>query len=136
MRTSPFSTSPFLIASTLEGVLGQRLVRTICEHCKTPFEPEDAQLESLGLSRESVGGRPFYFGSGCKHCNETGYRGRRGVYEYLRVTDPVRTLINDRKPTIIIRDKAVQLGMRTLREDGIRCVLDGYTTAEEVLKYT
>jgi type IV pilus assembly protein PilB len=65
-----------------------------------------------------------------------GYKGRRGVYEYLRVTDAIRDLINERKPTIVIRDKAIELGMRTLRQDGIRCILDGYTTVEEVLKYT
>ena len=83
-----------------------------------------------------VGGRPFYYGAGCSYCNQTGYKGRRGIYEYLRVRGPIRDLINQRKPTLVIRDKAVEMGMRTLREDGIRCILDGYTTVEEVLKYT
>jgi type IV pilus assembly protein PilB len=83
-----------------------------------------------------VAGRSFYYGAGCAHCNETGYRGRRGIYEYLRVTEGVRTLINDRKPSLIIREKAIQQGMRTLRQDGVRNVLDGYTTVEEVLRYT
>ena len=135
-RLIDMGVEPFLIASTMEGVLGQRLVRTICNSCKTPYEPEDDILQQLGLSRESIAGRPFYFGAGCAACNQTGYKGRRGIYEYLRVTDPIRELINERKPTLVIRDKAVELGMRTLREDGIRCVLDGYTTVEEVLKYT
>jgi len=135
-RLIDMGVEPFLIASTMEGVLGQRLIRTICANCKTPYEPEDAILQQLGLTRDSISGRPFYFGAGCVQCNETGYKGRRGIYEYLRVTDPIRELINLRKPTLVIRDKAMELGMRTLREDGIRCVLDGYTTVEEVLKYT
>jgi type IV pilus assembly protein PilB len=135
-RLIDMGVEPFLIASTLEAVLSQRLVRTICPSCKTPYHPEKDILTQLNLSEESVGGRPFYYGAGCLQCNETGYRGRRGVYEYLRVTDPIRDYILDRRPTIVIRDKAVELGMRTLREDGIRCILDGYTTVEEVLKYT
>ena len=73
---------------------------------------------------------------GCDKCNQTGYKGRRGIYEYLRVKDPIRVLIDQRKPTLIIRNKAIELGMRTLRDDGIRCIFDGYTTVEEVLKYT
>jgi len=127
---------PFLISSTLEAVLAQRLVRTICPHCKTPYQPDDEQLSLLGLTREQVGDRPFYFGAGCKECNQTGYRGRRGVFEYMRITEPIQELINQRKPTLVIREKAIEMGMRTLREDGIRCILDGYTTVEEVLKYT
>jgi type IV pilus assembly protein PilB len=135
-RLIDMGVEPFLIASTMEGVLGQRLVRTICSNCKTPYDPEDDVLQQLGLNRDAIAGRHFYFGSGCPQCNETGYKGRRGIYEYLRITDPIRELINERKPTLVIRDKAVELGMRTMREDGIRCVLDGYTTVEEVLKYT
>jgi type IV pilus assembly protein PilB len=127
---------PFLITSTLEAAMGQRLVRTICPHCRTTYSPEKDVLERLGLRPESVAGRPFYYGAGCKQCNETGYRGRCGIFEYLRITDPVRDLINQRKPTLVIRDKAVEMGMRTLRDDGIRCILDGYTTVDEVLKYT
>lgn len=127
---------PFLITSTLEAAMGQRLVRTICPHCRTAYKPEGDVLSQLGMRPESVGDRPFYFGAGCKQCNETGYRGRCGIFEYLRITDPVRDLINQRKPTLVIRDKAVEMGMRTLRDDGIRCILDGYTTVEEILKYT
>jgi type IV pilus assembly protein PilB len=127
---------PFLITSTLEAAMGQRLVRTICPHCRTTYSPEKDVLDRLGLRPESVAGRPFYFGAGCKQCNETGYRGRCGIFEYLRITDPVRDLINQRKPTLVIRDKAVEMGMRTLRDDGIRCILDGYTTVDEILKYT
>ncbi|MBP7275562.1 MAG: type II/IV secretion system protein [Kiritimatiellae bacterium] len=135
-RLIDMGVEPFLISSTLEGILGQRLVRTICTHCKTAYKPDASVLEQLNLTAEQVGDRSFYFGSGCKNCNDTGYRGRRGIFEYLRITDPVQALINQRKPTLVIRDKAVEMGMRTLREDGIRCILDGYTTVEEVLKYT
>ncbi len=135
-RLIDMGVEPFLISSTLEGVLAQRLVRTICQDCKQAYQPDREVLELLGLRDEQVQGRPFYHGVGCARCNETGYRGRRGIYEYLRVADPIRDLINERKPTIIIRDKAMELGMRTLREDGIRCIFDGYTTVEEVLKYT
>ena len=135
-RLIDMGVEPFLISSTLEGILGQRLVRTICTHCKTAYKPDASVLEQLNLSADQVGDRSFYFGAGCKNCNDTGYRGRRGIFEYLRITDPVQALINQRKPTLVIRDKAVEMGMRTLREDGIRCILDGYTTVEEVLKYT
>ena len=135
-RLIDMNVEPFLIASTLEAVLGQRLVRTICNNCKTPYTPTPEILQQLGLTEKQVGGRPFYYGAGCSYCNQTGYKGRRGIYEYLRVRGPIRDLINQRKPTLVIRDKAVEMGMRTLREDGIRCILDGYTTVEEVLKYT
>ncbi|MBT7067400.1 MAG: pilus assembly protein PilB, partial [Verrucomicrobia bacterium] len=114
----------------------QRLVRTICEQCKTAYEPDDEVLGLLDLTRDDVAGRSFYYGTGCQHCNDTGYHGRKGIYEYLRVTDTVRQLIDERKPTLLIREEAIREGMRPLREDGIRSVLDGYTTAEEILKYT
>ncbi len=135
-RLIDMDVEPYLISSTLTSVLGQRLVRTICTHCKTAYEPDDELLEKLALTREDVAGRPFYYGTGCQHCNDTGYHGRKGIYEYLRVTDPVRQLIDERKPTLLIREQAIREGMRPLRDDGIRSVLDGYTTAEEVLKYT
>lgn len=135
-RLIDMGVEPFLISSTLEGVLAQRLVRTICQDCKQPYQPDKNVLDLLGLRPDQVEDRPFYHGVGCVKCNQTGYRGRRGIYEYLRVTDPIRDLINERKPTIVIRDKAIEMGMRTLRQDGIRCILDGYTTVEEVLKYT
>ena len=135
-RLVDMGVDPFLIASTLEGVMGQRLVRTICKKCKTEYKPDSMVLEGLGLSQDEVQDRSFYFGAGCNNCNETGYRGRAGIFEYLRLTEPVRKLINERKPTVVIRDRAVEMGMRTLREDGIRSILDGVTTVEEVLKYT
>ena len=126
----------FLITSTIQGVLAQRLVRTVCKKCKVAYEPSEAVLAEMGLTREDVGGRPFYYGKGCLECNETGYRGRKGLYELLLVSEPIRELINMRAPSGVIRAKAQELGLRTLRQDGIRNVLDGETTVEEVLKYT
>jgi type IV pilus assembly protein PilB len=127
---------PYLISSTLEAVLAQRLVRVICERCKTAYQPDADILGSLGLTEKDVGERGFSYGTGCSFCNDTGYHGRKGIYEYLTISNPVRELINARKPTLIIRHQAIEEGMRTLRLDGIRNVLDGYTTVDEVLKYT
>lgn len=135
-RLIDMGVEPFLISSTLEGILAQRLVRTICEQCKTSYQPDEELLRRLNLSEEDIGNREFCYGAGCSRCSETGYYGRKGIYEYLAITEPIRVLINARQPTLVIRNKAVELGMRTLREDGIRTVLDGYTTADEVLKYT
>ncbi len=135
-RMIDMGVEPFLITSTLQAVLAQRLVRTICKKCRVAYEPNDAVLAELGLTRDAVGGRPFYYGKGCLECNETGYRGRRGLFELLSVNEAIRELINLRAPAGVIRAKALELGMRTLREDGIRCILDGITTVEEVLKYT
>ncbi len=135
-RLIDMGVEPFLISSTLEAIIGQRLVRCICENCKTPYKPEAEILATLGLSADEVGNRPFYYGAGCSFCNDTGYHGRRGIYEYLSITNPVKHLINESKPTLVIREKAIELGMRTMREDGIRNVLDGNTTVDEVVKYT
>jgi type IV pilus assembly protein PilB len=127
---------PFLICSSLVGVLSQRLLRRVCYACKTPYTPSDEELERLEITREDVANRPFYYGKGCKTCNGTGYKGRKGVFEYLRMSNPLRELVNNKAPTLIIREKARELGMRTMREDGIRSILDGYTTVDEVLRYT
>ena len=136
MRLVDMNVAPYLLSSTLEGVLGQRLVRTCCKDCKQPYEPDDETLERIEMTRDQIGGRPFYFGKGCKTCNGTGYKGRKGVFEYLRMSNPLRELVNNKAPTLIIREKARELGMCTMREDGIRAILDGYTTVDEVLRYT
>jgi len=136
MRLLDMNVAPYLLASTLEGVLGQRLVRTCCRECREAYEPDDETLERIEMTRDQIGGRPFYFGKGCKVCNSTGYKGRRGVFEYLRLSPQLRELVNNHAPTLVIREKARELGMRTLREDGIRLILDGYTTVDEILRYT
>ena len=135
-RLVDMGVEPFLISSTLLAVLAQRLVRTICKRCRTPFEPTEAQLSLLNLSPHDLGDKVFYYGRGCKDCNDTGYRGRKGIFELLPISDPVRLLINERAPTVVIRQKAMELGMVPLREDGMRSIFDGDTTVEEVLKYT
>jgi type IV pilus assembly protein PilB len=135
-RLVDMGVEPFLISSTLMAVLGQRLVRMICKKCRTPFEPTENQLSLLNLSPHDIGDKVFYYGRGCANCNDTGYRGRKGIFELLVISEPVRTLINERAPTVVIRQKAVELGMVTLREDGLRSIFEGDTTIEEVLKYT
>jgi type IV pilus assembly protein PilB len=126
----------FLIASTLEAVLAQRLVRRICLQCKSAYVPTDGLLAQLGVARENVGDRQFFFGKGCPACNQSGYRGRMGIYEWLRLSDPIRDLVTQRAPTLVIRQKAIEQGMRTIREDGLRGIFDGNTSIEEVIKYT
>ena len=135
-RLVDMGVEPFLISSTLMAVLGQRLVRTICKNCRTPFEPTEQQLSLLGLSPHDLGDKVFHYGRGCSTCNDTGYKGRKGIYELLIVSDAVRNLINERAPTVVVRQKAVELGMVTLREDGLRGIFDGDTTIDEVVKYT
>jgi len=135
-RLVDMGVEPFLISSTLVAVLGQRLVRTVCKNCRTPFEPTESQLAMLNLSPHDLGDKVFYYGRGCANCNDTGYKGRKGIFELLVINDALRTLINERAPTVVIRQKAVELGMVTLREDGLRGIFDGDTTIEEVVKYT
>ncbi len=135
-RFVDMNVAPYLLSSTLEGVLGQRLVRTCCRDCRQAYEPDDETLERIEMTRDQIGGRPFYYGRGCKVCNATGYKGRKAVVEYLRISNPLRELINTRAPTLILREKARELGMRTMREHGIQSILDGYTTVDEVLRYT
>ena len=127
---------PFLVGASLEGVLAQRLVRTICKECKSPYEPNEAILSQLGISAHELGDKQFFTGAGCDVCGQTGYKGRRGLYELLNITDPIRELITARAPTVVIKQKAVELGMITLREDGLRNIYLGNTSIEEVLKYT
>ncbi len=135
-RLIDMGVEPFLISSTLMAVLAQRLVRTICKDCRTPFEPTESQLALLNLSPHDLGDKVFYYGRGCSNCNDTGYKGRKGIFELLVVNDSIRMLINERAPTVVLRQKAVELGMVTLREDGLRSIFEGDTTIEEVVKYT
>ena len=135
-RLVDMGVAPYLVSSTLEAVLAQRLVRTICRECKTPYEPDSEILHRLDLKPDQVGDRPFYYGRGCNACNKTGYKGRKGIFEYLRVGPQIRQMINERQPTLLIRERARELGMQTMREDGIRNILDGYTTVDEILRYT
>jgi type IV pilus assembly protein PilB len=135
-RLIDMGVEPFLISSTLEAVLGQRLLRSICRPCRTTYTPSETLLAELGISRQDIGNNQFFYGKGCDACNNTGYKGRKGIYELLRLTDPIRELINERAPTVTLKQKAVELGMVTLRQDGLRSIFAGDTTVEEVLRYT
>lgn len=135
-RLIDMGVEPFLICSSLVGVLSQRLIRRVCKDCKTAFDPTDEDLETLGITREDIGDRKFYYGKGCSTCNETGYKGRKALVELLEMSSPIADLISNQAPTSVIKDKARELGMRTIREDGVRSILNGETTMEEVLKYT
>jgi len=135
-RLIDMGVEPFLISSTLMAVLAQRLVRTICKNCRTPFEPTEEQLSLLNLSAHDLGDKAFHYGRGCSTCNDTGYKGRKGIFELLVISEPIRLLINERAPTIVLRQKAIELGMVPLRDDGLRSIFEGDTTIEEVVKYT
>ena len=135
-RLIDMGVEPFLISSTLMAVLAQRLVRTICKDCRTPFEPTEDQLALLNLSPHDLGDKVFHYGRGCSTCNDTGYKGRKGIFELLIISEAVRILINERAPTVVLRQKAIELGMVPLREDGLRGIFEGDTTIEEVVKYT
>ena len=135
-RLIDMGVEPFLVSSTLEAVLGQRLLRSICPKCRTAYQPNEALLAELDTSRRDIGEKQFFYGKGCDACNNTGYKGRKGIYELLQITDPIRELINERAPTVTLKQKAIELGMVTLRQDGLRSIFAGDTTIEEVLKYT
>ena len=135
-RLIDMGVEPFLISSTLEAVLGQRLLRSICRPCRTTYTPSETLLAELGISRQDIGNNQFFYGKGCDACHNTGYKGRKGIYELLRLTDPIRELINERAPTVTLKQKAVELGMVTMRQDGLRSIFAGDTTVEEVLRYT
>ncbi|MDQ6809794.1 MAG: GspE/PulE family protein [Verrucomicrobiota bacterium] len=135
-RLIDMGVEPFLISSTLEAVLGQRLLRAICPGCRTSYEPQETLLSQLEFSRRDLGANRFFFGKGCDACNQTGYKGRKGIYELMKISDPLRELINERAPSVVLKQKAIELGMVTLRQDGVRSIFAGDTTIEEVLKYT
>jgi type IV pilus assembly protein PilB len=135
-RLIDMGVEPFLISATLEAVLGQRLLRSICPNCRTSYKPNDSLLAQLEISKRDIGDRQFFYGKGCDTCNDTGYKGRKGIYELMKITDPLRELINERAPTVVLKQKAIELGMVALRQDGLRSIFAGDTTIEEVLKYT
>ena len=126
----------FLIASSLEAVLAQRLLRRLCLDCRQEYLPSVSLMEQLELDPAMLSDKEFYAGAGCSSCADTGYRGRLGIFEMLEVTEPIRELIAEGRPAGIIRERAVQQGMLTLREDGLRNIFTGVTSIEEVIRYT
>ena len=127
---------PFLITATLEGIIAQRLVRKICKHCKEAYEPTEEQLLELGLTPDVVRGKMFYYGRGCDRCNNTGYRGRIGIFEIMIFNDELRELVMNHASTNVMRNAARKEGMRMLREKGLNAIYNGLTTIEEVVKET
>ena len=127
---------PFLISASLEAILAQRLVRRICPSCRTAYEPGHDLIEMLDVDPLEIADKDFFYGDGCADCSNTGYRGRVGLFEMIVVSDAIRELINNRAPTLTIKQKALEQGMRSLRDDGLRAIFDGNSTIEEVLKYT
>jgi len=126
----------FLIAATVEGIVAQRLVRSICNGCKVTYDPSPEVLMELDLTAEALGGKRFAYGKGCRACNGTGYRGRTAIFEMIRMTEALRRMILDGASSDTLGDQARREGMRTLRESGLLAILDGVTTVEEVIRET
>ena len=135
-RLTDLGVEPFLLSATLEGVIGQRLVRKICSECKVEYQPSPEELMELNLKPEKVHGRSFYYGEGCKKCNNTGYKGRNAIFEIFLNSEQLKKLITDKASLADLRRQARKEGMRTLRESGILAIFDGVTTIEEVVKET
>ncbi len=135
-RLIDMGVEPFLITSSLEAVIAQRLVRLVCSKCKEEYVPDKGLLEDVGLTVEGVAGKTFYRARGCEFCNRTGYKGRSGIFEFLEIDDGLKELILTKPSASFLRQKAQENGMRTLREDGLRKVFLGETTLEEVVKET
>ena len=127
---------PFLITATLEAIIAQRLCRRICTGCKTEYDPSDEALMELNLTRSDVMGKVFYYGKGCKQCNNSGYKGRIAIFEMLVLSDRLRNLVMEGASTQELSRAAQEEGMRTLRDSGLLHIYDGITTIEEVVKET
>jgi general secretion pathway protein E len=127
---------PFLVASSVNAILAQRLVRMICKHCKEQYEPLPEELEEMGINIRDLPDGGLYRGAGCTQCLDTGYLGRTGIYELLLVTDPIKATILRNPDSGSIKKAALAEGMRTLRSDGAQKILKGITTLEEVLRVT
>jgi type II secretory ATPase GspE/PulE/Tfp pilus assembly ATPase PilB-like protein len=124
------------VSSAVRAIMAQRLVRKLCQNCKQPAELSEAEIESLGLDPSQLSEATIMKGVGCDKCKHLGYKGRMGIFEIFLIDDDVRHMINEKASTIELRKRAREMGMRTLREDGIRKVLSGLTSAEEVIGVT
>ena len=127
---------PFLVTSSVTAILAQRLVRVVCKDCKEAYAPDAESLQSIGITPEMAEGKVIYRGRGCPSCLDTGYRGRTGIFELMILDEPVRNLILKTSDANAIKQKAVDQGMLTLRQDGAQKVLEGITTIEEVFRVT
>jgi general secretion pathway protein E/type IV pilus assembly protein PilB len=135
-RLIDIGVKPFLVASSTRALMAQRLVRKVCRKCAAPYQPSDAEMRALNLDVNSMQSGTFLRGKGCSDCSDTGFRGRSGIFEIFVIDDEARKLIYDKVPSSVLRARAREMGMRTLREDGIRKVLAGMTTPDEVIRAT
>jgi type II secretion system protein E len=135
-RLIDIGVQPFLVATSIRAIMAQRLVRRLCPHCKEPGHLSPSELRALQIEESQLGEANVMRTVGCEHCRQTGYKGRMGVFEIFEVDDGVRHMVNARTATMILRQRARTSGMRTLREDGVRKVLAGLTSAEEVISIT
>ena len=135
-RMLDIGVKPFLVASALRAVMAQRLVRAICTECREPYEADSSDFGALGLDPAQYRGAQLYRGRGCPRCNQSGYKGRKGIFEIFKLDDEIQQMIFDNRPARDLRARARETGMRTLREDGIRKVLAGITSVSEVLRVT
>jgi type II secretion system protein E len=135
-RLVDIGVQPFLVASSVRAIMAQRLVRRLCTHCKHPAELNETEMRALRIESSQMGDAQVMKAPGCEHCRHTGYRGRMGIFEIFIIDDEVRHMINKRISTFLLRQRARELGMRTLREDGVRKVLAGLTSADEVISVT
>ncbi|MEI7732654.1 MAG: ATPase, T2SS/T4P/T4SS family [Verrucomicrobiota bacterium] len=135
-RLIDIGVKPFLVASSTRAIMAQRLVRKICKRCGAPYTPSESELRVLNIPPENLANANFKRGKGCNDCSKTGCRGRFGIFEMFVIDDEARKLIYDKVPSSVLRTRAREMGMRTLREDGARKVLAGLTTPEEVIRAT
>jgi len=135
-RLVDIGVQPFLVASSVRAIMAQRLVRRLCTHCKHPDDLSETEMRALRIEPSQIKDSQVMKAPGCDHCRHTGYRGRMGIFEIFIIDDEVRHMINKRTSTFLLRQRARALGMRTLREDGIRKVLSGLTSADEVISVT
>jgi len=135
-RLLDMGVEPYLVASAVEAVVAQRLVRRLCTSCRQPMEPDKKDLAQVGFPIDKLDGGALFRVGQCEKCRKTGFRGRGGIFEVLEVTDPIESLVITRRPTNEIKQRAMHEGMRTLRDDGWEKVLAGVTTVEEVMSAT
>jgi type IV pilus assembly protein PilB len=132
-RLVDIGVQPFLVSSAVRAIVAQRLVRKICPNCKHPYEMTEGEMQTLGIDQTQLSEANVSKGVGCDNCKHLGYKGRAGIFEIFLIDDEVRHMVNEKASTVELRKRAREMGMRTLREDGIRKVLSGMTTAEEVI---
>ncbi|GAB4546544.1 MAG: ATPase, T2SS/T4P/T4SS family [Phycisphaerales bacterium] len=136
VRLLDLGVESFLLTATIEAIIAQRLVRTICTSCKEPYTPTEEQLMELALTPEDVRGRQFFRGKGCDRCHGSGYKGRTAIFEIMTMDDTIRDMVMNQASTAALRNESIRRGMRTLRESGLLAIYEGQTTIDEVVRET